>query len=610
MASSRLLSEIRARGLRLLRRLISRFALATLVLAAGPAFPQSAPIGPTSSQVHNVALILLYNPAADDLQSKNLDGESVVWPQFLNKDGSNRLLSLVTGLDWQGDDQDLSFIAAPDGQSFSSAAFDVIRSRGVFQAREKWLGKSKIYAVSRPKSMATVNPDELLLAIDGNSQSVKSVPFEGPWPKGILDFEARTLGEGEAFANRVEGRSVIVGLPKKGNKQWSFLERRGGPWPDGVPVDLNVGVPGLIQAKSLIKLLIDPKSDFWANGMYSKDSFDSWFEYVRVVGPVTLLGLSIIFAALLCVATYYISSERKSRIAALSLSAMLIAPAALLIAGNIAVRAGLNYAFPAFAVVEALVLLANFFSWRLFDRSGIDVHPLLLTSIVGVIACATCLPVWSIYSGAFGYTTATFSSESYGLLAAYLCGLVSICKSAGKAVVWVGRSAALGFIVGGIFTNSWWVHDGPRFSGVVVLAWIAGEGWMNVPLVILFGLLPNAENRVSPNSISWSPVGAIQDLQDRSSLNLGRYFLYFFSPGFVGLVCLVGAMALFGDRFYLRQVRRAFEGPGPSRPLSWTALGVGVIGLLSPTQPEMIPAAVLVAFGALTTAFFDGVWSL
>ncbi|MBI3722139.1 MAG: hypothetical protein HY248_06255, partial [Fimbriimonas ginsengisoli] len=96
-----------------------------------------------SAHAERTALILIRSEAAlPSVQAKSAPHMLwALWPPA-EGDGNNRVLGLVTGMNWQGTPSDAQFRS--DGRVYESLAMPTLRTRGHFQARDQWLWRRRI----------------------------------------------------------------------------------------------------------------------------------------------------------------------------------------------------------------------------------------------------------------------------------------------------------------------------------------------------------------------------------------------------------------------------------------------------------------------------------
>lgn len=554
---------------------------------------------------------------------------TIVWPPSLVSNGSNRLLSLMTGLDWEGKDYDLSFSVragelAPDLQSYRADGFDSLLSRGYFLARERYLGNLQVRPVSRPSGLPTTSHIGLLLSAD-RSNDIHPIAFDAAAQEhGLLVFEAESWEEQNMISTAVQGRSLVLELPDPNfvsgpnvdpNDLLGHVFFRGIGWPDGWPIDPETKVAGLIRARNALKVLLHPESFAWTKSPPAHDSPRLWFAHVRGLVPTLFFSFSLIIIYALGSAAYCITVEHRGHLASWAMIGTALAPAAFLISGMADRIWGVEIWFWTFSAALALLGTLGHFLRLTLQRWGFDSHPLLAFSLVGLAACVIGDPTWSPLSRVFSPAGQSLSPEAIGAVACYLCCAITFLQptNGGKFFQptfgqWVGRGLALICFLAALFGMGWWSGGDWVLCTFPILAWLAGEALLPPPFFVVWALLPHGANPYQSASDLWrygsasSPLGCVPDLNTVHALNVFYYLDFLLNPGTILFGLTLGTIIVLSNNFFLRQIWHSNYRDPRVRAMPTLALGLLATGILAPV---LLPAAMIAGFGALIVVLYS-----
>ncbi|MHB8637846.1 MAG: hypothetical protein ACYC96_15385 [Fimbriimonadaceae bacterium] len=585
--------------------------MTALLRSALSLLPLLAALSCQASQLN--ALIVIRadapEPALDPLYAGHF--QAVIWPAAFNT-GTNRLLSLVSGVDWRGERADATFRPAAGGRGFVSVYYASLRKRGYLAARAKNLAGVPVYAVSSPVGVGSASPGTLLMALGDASAKVAPLPFAGPWPStGLLVFEADSWGQADDVASRTGGRVLVVELPGDRFATWANFYLLGRGWPAGLsaglPLDPSTGVPGLVRARTCVSLVLHPERFGWRRAPESKDVAWRWFPFVREGGLVLLVAGMTLLAAVIGLAMHSIAQEKRVAPAAALLALAGLSPAILILAGCLERRYGLDYQAVWIGLASVSAAGASAGLYAVVRRAFPGAHPLLAPSLVGLVACVVGDPTWSLMSGLFGYNTSQTSPEGIGAFVAYLTGVVAFSRGATAAAAWFGRAAIAATLILGLVGVSWWAPDRIQAVLLPLVALACGEGWMRWPWLLILALVPNGRTDVVRHGFGWAPLGCLTTTDGLGAVNLFDYVAFVVYPG-LWAMSLIGIYVLvFGSGFVMRQFRLVVRQDPRTKALPWAAASLAALGLFN---PSVLPGAVLVAFGALISGFFTAVWTL
>lgn len=585
--------------------------LLLLILAlpmAGRALGQAA--GPSNSQ--NPVLIFIHSEDMSVFPDNTPAAQRmyVLWPVFLNSFGSNRLLSIFSGADWQATDFSRSF-RENGAEAWVPSDPQEMRSIGYYKARSKIVGGQQIRPIASSVGLGAVSLESLMLSADGSENEIRTVPHDGNWPWRVpLVYRAASWSDAQSVIQHAEdtgGRALLVVLPPRDVNRWGRLWLSPKGWPNGLPIDPQTGTAGLITARSLGRLLLQPEQFKWQIQPASANDLGAWFRHVRETGTSILGILSLMILFTLGMAVYIIVIEQRGPLAACLIVGCALSPCGFILMDEMGRLWGVGLYGFWMAAAAAVMTLGGFIFYIIFRKLFAGVHALFWSVVPGLAVLAFCDPRWSIFSQTFGFYTPHFSSEAMGTLAAMLTALIAFSRGGGKWAEWFARLVAAAFIVTGALYHPWWVGDNRMLLAVPVLAWVAGEGRLRLPLMAAFALVPNPYSNPFLHGFAWAPSYCFKTLNDDRAVNLGTLFISMFSPAMVLLCTVVGCTLLFGDRFLIRQMKMVYRKDPRVLAIGWTT--VGLIAMAAFT-PAFVLSAVFSAFGLIFVLFFDAVWAL
>ncbi len=533
----------------------------------------------------------------------------VLWPPHplsLSNGSQSALLSLLTGHDWAIDPVHAQGFAALDAQFEAKNGAD-FSERGVFAAQRKVLGSISTYVLERsPRA----SPESvLLLGMHDRSGRSRIVPWNSVWPSnGLLIYEARSWDEVASVAGRTGGRTLVVEYPPRVNQPWTrFWTYRKG-WPPGVLPVGRLHVPGLIDAHDVAKLLLDPNSFKWVKDRsWQSGAANRWLEMGHRWGPLLLIGLGICGAIASLATVAAVFRERRSPIVAEIVRVLMLSPAALVLAGWLGEREGIGFLPFLIPVCTLALWLFSLIGSQILRVLLVDAHPLLATACVGFLTMTAMSPLWSPFSNSFGWIRHQAPGDALGCWFAYGVGAIACLRGASVGLEWLFRFGSVGLLALPILRIAWWAPD-PFPYGILPLLLIAfGEGfwrWYLSPLVVLVGFVSDSRWL---NGVAWNPGGLIKSLPDSDRIDLSGYVSAIVSPLAILTLFLVGGGCLFGNRFFLHQMRKlAFVDPRRTAVLTSSG-GLALIGV---SQPIFLTAALWCGIGGMLVLLYDGAMTL
>lgn len=526
----------------------------------------------------------------------------VLWPAPVRSDGMNQTLSLASGEDWMGEPGDTTFEPGDGDEPWRSDAQNSLRDRGYFEARNRIVGTHQIVALRSIGGGVSVPALVVALARDGNAK-VAGID-EDIAPNSTVAYGARDWDAVKKLSDRVD-RAVVVEYPvPPGGQRWSRLWFTG-KWPEGLPTP--VGVPGLVPASRLVRLVMNPGSASWEPAPRHWTGANRWLDFVRVTGVEVLgvegLGLMMFLA----VAAALAAKERRSKVLSGLFPIALLVPAANLVGGNACVLFGLAAWWPAFIVSLLSLSCAALILAQVAEKA--HMHAYLGVAAVSLLATSLGNPLWSFYSPVLGHVSGQFSPVALGVWAASAAG---VCRfSHPQSQEWESilrvkepRWPAIAGLVYTLLCGAFflWPHRGAALmsgeASVAVVAICAGSGIANRWLMPLLALSPPRHSY----ALAWSPGNLLDDFGSRDDINLARHVLFLASPGLVALVVVLTLTLLLVDKFFWRQVSRAIRGSNVHRSFLWLTGTLFAMGVL---RPEVLPAAYYALFAQLLVLMGD-----
>ncbi len=542
------------------------------------------------------ALILIpHASAGPNLPSADyLHGEWIRWPENQGDGRFNRLLSLVTGVDLQGEVADGNFRAAGDG--WLSAHASRLADRGFFAAREAYLGRLPTYVLLN--SRGTVGAEMRLLGLESPNKAVVAHPYEAPLPaEGLVLYEAKDWDHAIWLTKRVE-RSLIVEFPPDGTDGWSRYWLYGA-WPKGTPTAGDVGVPGLIRAREALALLIRPSAFEWHSSDLGRwGGASRWLEYGRDVSPVVLSLWFCVAALVVAWGVAQVMNEDRGPFVSELLVGLALSPAAIVLGGAMARVGGLE-AWPIWLALASLIL----YGLSLLVGLGVrrwwpDAHRLWPVCLLGILTFALLDPIWSDLSPRFGHFDVDVSGTAVGAAVGYLTGAIAFAPGRG-----FGRALAVAALLWGATARPWWVDGHSAFLVLPAAALAASEGLFRPAALLLFIFLPTGIWRIVRDGVAWNPLNLLTNAGQARALNFWQHFAFGISEGWIGTFCLVALGLLLGTRFLAYRLHKLLHLDPRLRAFPWMLASVAALGF---TEPLLLPAVPVLVFAVLVVLAYDG----
>lgn len=541
----------------------------------------------------NALILIQHDQAGPNLPTPDyIHAEWILWPNT-EPGRNNRVLSLATGFDLRGEESDERFKPVPGGWVSGNGLS--LEARGVFAARAAHLGPVETTVVQKEKG--GLSPSLLLLALKEPSQTIQPQPFDGAFPNsGLVVYEAGKWDDAMAVAKRATGRTLIVEYPPAGNDGWSRYWLRGA-WPPGVPTDKGLGVPGLIRARRAMAMLLRPNEFDWRPDQAGRwGGANRWLEHGRTTSTGVLLAWFLLATFVLAWALAQVMNEDRGPFVSELLVWVALSPAAIVLTGAAGRLGGLE-AWPIVLALTSVGLYGASLLLGLATRR-LEAHPLWASCAVGFLAMAFCDPLWSDFSGRFGPLDLDVPGEALGAFAAYLTGVIVLAPGR-----WPGRALVAALLLWGVTARPWWVDGHAAMLVVPAIALVAAEGRFRPIALLVLALLPTGIMRIVREGVVWNAGGLLASADESRAPNFWLNAVLLVSPAWIGGMIVLGAGLLVGNRFLAYRLRKLLRLDPRLRALPWATAAILALGV---TEPLVLPAVPVLAFGALIALAYDG----
>jgi hypothetical protein len=517
-----------------------------------------------------------------------------LWPATSPEAPHNRLLSVLSGLDWTSTPQDLAFRPAEPNSTWAGSSEVTLEQRGYFRALARQIGNTRVVALMN--ASGAIPPEVMLLAQD-SEQRVKPIAWSDSWPTGtLLIGSAHTWDEVKTIEDWSRGRVLVVEWPPKPGQSYGRIWFRGTGWPARQVRSPEIKVPGILYARDLGGAVVDPNFLQWQEPSETYGlAPERFLHHVRVDGPILLTFWAFVASVAGVLAAVCIGAERRIAVMALFLRAVGLFPVALAVTGAITRYVGLD-GMLAILVVSWLVVLGLTEALRLALRKWDD------SAATGVAFCIVALlglgfgdPAYSLFNSHLGSRAMPVPPELVGV------GLFALCRLLGsRRLAWWGLGALAAVAGVGLWGSVWWSQD-PFLAWALLIPILSVTGTFSWLLLIPIAI---SASTLARNGTTWMPSGLATMEREWRQTNLAQVLQFLLSPALIWAVILVGGVALFGSRFLGHQMRRllAFE---PERRAPFLCAAVTL--LCGVFQPALLHAGLVVGLYALGQLLHDGV---
>lgn len=539
------------------------------------------------------ALILIPPEAAGTAQlaSGYTHGEWILWPAA-SGDPATRILSLLSGVDWRVPSRDVAFHREA-GQPVLSG-LDHLRKIGYFGLRDE-LVPGRTLVVGPPSREA------LLLGLDGRHPA-ETAEVSGDWPEvGLAVATATSWDEVAKITANAGGRVLVIEYPPEDGRTWSRFWMQGHGWSSKLPAWEGFGMPGLIPARQVGRLLIQPDTFRWeASEVANWGGADQWLIFIGRLAPLTL-AICVFFAAFFAGCTVYlVSRQEASRLAACGMKASLLLPATFLLSGRLMQVGDRDLAaFWLIGVFVGLVSLSTVLD-IIVRKLVPGAHFLVGVFAVGLFATVASSPVWSIYSNVLGSGEFPVSPEATGALLGYLVGFAAGCRGAVR-LAWMGWAGCLAAFAWGL-RGAWWASEVWPLALLPLVALLIALRLFRPWQCVAYGLVPLADQRLFRHGFTWAPENLFSAADQVHAINAARYAEFFSSPVVLTTLFLGAAIALMSEPYLFQELRRTLKRDSRSRSLLQAA---GAAGAMSLFQPLLLYPAFMCLVGGVFVILVD-----
>lgn len=529
----------------------------------------------------------------------------IKWPAPSGPVGSNRLLSLLSNLDWSFGLEAFGFEPL-SGTGWRIRNLSALNAVGWFRSRRALLGGSQTFLLTDSAGNVQRPAQALALGSDGDESSRR---IDSPWPPNALGIiSARSGDDVAAVVRRTSGPVLVVEYPPPARQDWSRIWLVGKTaWPKGLPYEPRIGVPGLLRANAAVPLMLRPHDFPWRPAPRNWAGANRWLAYLQRATPFYFLFFGFVAAGLAIGGFWFASQEQNGPGLSLALRIFAMAPAATVLGGNIALYAGLPGASIWILVSLAVLSGASALLARIVP-GDLRSEPLFAWGLVGFLVLWFGSPTYSLFSPIFARTLAGDSGFYLGALLAYfiaavrpvlrldrarigwLCGLalVLLLPLALHAIGWQG-GLSLGFAPVDLCFCACCFPAGVVSSRLAFVA----------PAILMLGRVI----QTATFGFAFLPNGLVATDSQAGATNIFDLASFLVSPGFLGLVFLVGSVALFASAYLSHRIKAALRRPPLCAPSLRIAAFLAVGGIWSAVLLQaslvLVGAAVLVLLETL-----------
>ena len=551
------------------------------------------------------AIILLrHDRAGPNLPTQDfIHPDWMLWPAEDRPGSENGLLSILSGSDWQGQSEDLQF--EPVARDlWRSSNFESLVRRGYMQEVQRKLGSAKPILLANPRS--AVGREELLFGVGTASPDLKTRPYdERTRYGGLVIYEALSWHDAAQVARSSGDRALVIEYPPLPGTNWSRFWRYGKSWPAESldPVLPGIEVPGLCPLREALDLLRTPNNFRWVTNTTSRwGGPNRWLIHGETESPI-VMGVCFGSAALAVLAgLLFIGSEHRSVAVRALCQAVLLFPAADLLAGNVSASVGLS-SWAVFLPFFELVLLGSALLVTTTVRSRApEVNFLFGVCLVGAGVSTVCLPLWSDFSNVFRWPVDLVSPEMAAAWIGYLTGLFAFARDLHPKSIWIGRALTLALVVWTAAGDPWWVNGTTSFAILPVVPMVAAEGLLGKPFIFYTALLPTSLWGLR-RGFAWEPYRVLTTSADIGAFNSAEWARFLVSPGFIATLFVGGVLLVLASGFASHQMKLVVRTDARRVAPLWAAIGLTALGIL---HPEMLYGALVLGIGGVLVVVHEG----
>ena len=507
----------------------------------------------------------------------------ILWPPATVDGGSNRLLSLMSGQDWRVSGLGGAPIHQAGGWILPSQA--ALHECGYVEAVKRQRHPARCL-LSESGSIA---PNALLLAVQSKDLIVPQKWSDPITTNETLTFEAHSWDELTTLVRRISGKAIVVEYPPLAGQNWSRVWRyeNGKRIDDELIVLRLTNFPGLIPASDALKLLEKPpKFGIQRVHLDRLEDANRWLNPILHLRPV-LLGLWAMLAFCgFVIASVSMMREQRSRTAQCNLIGALTFGPAILLGSKIAWLTSVN-AFPIWTLVLWIFIAGGIYAASVVSNESVSTPRLIWSvAVTGLVSMFLVTPAQSMLSGVLEGRPGSMSPEAVGIALG-----VFILSSLGWPKQLFRGLCMIGFLCAFLPEMMGFHGLAPVFAALFVCTFAEFRWWWMV--VIGFEPLVFAE---------WIRESGLRAEYADARLMRNEYAAFFLSPAFLGVVTATGIVTLFGDRFFVHQLRRMSAADPQYGQVGRMCVACGLVALTHPPLLTPVLVAGLIGFGGVVYA--------
>lgn len=543
----------------------------------------------------------------------------VRWPPAPREGDIGPLWSLVTGLDWRAGTLDFQFTPSlsrskgsePGKILWRSRGHATLLNRGILAARREALGSElTVQVMANPRG--AVSGTTMMLGVPLETDILEPSKYLAAVPaNSVTIYEARGWDDAVAVSRLISGRAVVVEYPPAPGTRWSRCWLFGPGWAEYVTTSTGQGsvarhpdsqVPGLIEAREVSQLLIRPDSFRWepdATGVFG--GANRWLEQGDDGARANRFVLFWLLAFALVIAFYLSINEDRGRGVSKVLGGLALAPAGMVVGGNLVRYGWISSSYVAITVGLLLCGSLYFVVEVCRKRWAPQSHPAWSLALTGWAALVSFDPAWSDLSGTFMPIAWRTSPEALGAFIAYTVGAICLCRHREGEGVWTSRTVAGLTLCCGFLGTRWWWSGDPGWLAIPVMALLLAEGRWIRSLWVVAAILPPVSLDALRYGFRVTPFG-LNELKEARAVDIHRHAEFFLSGALWGTALISACFLLFGDRYLVYRIERMLRMDSRRRVLLAASVATAGFGLF---RPEALHASIVVFLGAAILLFQD-----
>lgn len=513
----------------------------------------------------------------------------VRWPTPAAGNGLNRLLSIPSGIDWEGTDRNFAFKPKGDHQWQSKGLADLQR-RGYAVALSKRLGSKRILALE--SADGAVSRLALTVAADPRYSAVDSVPADQPLnPSGIYVGEAKSWDEVQLLQRRGADRILVVEYPPIMPGHYSHVWMRGPEWENLAVAAPTKGADGYLAATDLLPLLLSEPTRIVAIEPWKTPR--RWIAFAYGPAKVAVaLGFLILMLGLAAITWSVVEERRVPWRQELALASLLV-PAAWMNSGWLCRWLGPDQVVGWLIIALLFLVLVNQVIRRWMGNEA-----LLATFLTAFAATMTGEVIYGPISPVFTNS----GGLCLGIALGYLVGLASYVPRQSATASWLVRVAAPAFILLPVSETFCLSGVTPTLLiGLTVAALAAGERWVPPIYLWLIAMLLPFTKGIGHGYV-FSRHELYANFWDTQAVNFASIAAQMTRLEWPIVFAAALAVVLIGFRFLRHQLRRLHRIDPRVDGLLAITVAWGIVGS---TVPALLPAVPILLLISLITIQLD-----